>query len=110
MSRELDYFPPAGTICKWSTKALNYSPWYLNFWSHWPASIEAWVDLSKDGSYTWCVEVNNFYKSRFNFKGTAQDGLVACLEAEKICLEQKQKIWLPWMDDAVAAGWRSPGI
>lgn len=107
MSQELGYFPPQGTEHHWSNKALNCSPWYCLFWDHWPARISANVDLI-NGKYKWMVFVCNFKHERHELHGTSSDALSACKEAEKIAMQEKNKIWFPWMEEAVKAGWRPP--
>lgn len=109
MSRELDYFPPQGTKYEWCHKQLQHLPWGARIWEHWPASIVAHVS-KKDGVFIWWVDVYTFnYEQKF-FEGTAKEALAACLAAEKCADKEKEKIWLPWMDEAVAAGWRPPGV
>jgi len=108
MSRFLDYFPPKGTKYEWGAKALNYSPWVCRMWEHWPASIVARVSKTEDGVYQWRVEVCNFRHQRKTLEGTANDGLAACKAAEEVCEAEKALLWLPWMDEAVKAGWRPP--
>lgn len=108
MSQYLAYFPPQGTKYKWHPKALNYSPWSCRMWEHWPASIIARVEKSETGVFLWSVEVRNFSHDRRLLRGKAADGLSACLEAERACETEKGLLWLPWIEQAVAAGWRPP--
>lgn len=109
MSRELDYFPPQGTKYKWWNKPLQHLPWGASIWEHWPADIVAHVS-KKNGVFIWWVDVCTFNFERKCFKGTAKKALTACLAAEKRADKEKAKIWMPWMNDAVAAGWRPPCV
>lgn len=108
MSRGQNYSPPGGTKHKWHPKGLQYSPWVCPVWSHWPADIVCRVDLTDAGMFTWHVIVIDFHHKRYHFKGQNNDPLQACLEAEKVAEAQKSLLWLPWMEVAVAAGWRPP--
>lgn len=109
MSDRQEYSPPEGTKYKWGTKALNYSPWVCRFFSYWPACIVARVEL-KGNKFLWVVETTGFkFESTYN-SGSNRNALQACLDAESFCEEEKARIWLPWMDIAVAAGWRPPCI
>jgi len=107
MSYDLDYFPPQGTKFTWHHKALKTSPWVLNMWDHWPASIVAKVDKA-EGFFRWLVEVRTFNHGREVLKGVAKDALSACKAAERCCEREKKKLWLPWMETATKAGWRPP--
>lgn len=105
MSQGQKYFPPSGTKHRWMSKTLNYSPWTLSFWSHWPAAVSAYVD-KKNGMYVWSVQIIDFDHKRHVVAGAAKTDLEACLAAEAECERQKSLLWKPWMVEAVAAGWR----
>lgn len=108
MSQGQEYFPPGGTKYKWWPKPLNHSPWGMRMWDYWPASIKASVNKEEDGTFHWRVEVTDFRHRRTHLTGKESEALSACLAAEKACEEQKALLWLPWMEEAVAAGWRPP--
>jgi len=105
----LDYFPPNGTKYPWHPKRLNTSPWVCLFWACWPAEVQAYVDRKEDGQFIWWVTVCAFDFSRQTYEGTASGALAACQEAEKCAEEQKGLLFQPWMEQALAAGWRPPG-
>jgi hypothetical protein len=114
MSFELDYFPPNGTKWKWSSKALNYSPWLCNLARQkepglnlWPLDVMLIVDLVKD-RWVWQVEVIDFQHQRAIIKGAENDPLKACFAAE-IAGEGVLADLLPdWVRAALANKWRPP--
>lgn len=109
MSLTQNYFPPNGTKYKWNSKALNYSPWTCHVWELWPASISASVDKIESG-FKWRVDVwgwhNKDRSEHTKFEGIAESALAACLAAERCAEKQKSKLWKPWMEEAIKAGWR----
>lgn len=110
MSRIQAYHPPQGTNHKWHAKTLNHAPWLCLFWDYWPATITATVDHDDDGTFLCSVSVVDFDGNRKITTGKHEGALQACLATEKFCQKEKDRIWLPWMETAIAAGWRPPII
>lgn len=111
MSFELDYFPPKGTVYRWTPKALNYSPWFCDLGGIkglvWPASVFLRVDLV-DGDYKWMVEVCNWRSERTLAYGFERSPLEACLEAERRGVEAVVDLTPAWVRTALENGWRPP--
>ena len=114
MSRELAYFAPNGTKYKWGSKALTYSDWVCDLSAQkepklflFPMRILLRVDKI-NARWQWSVAVTDFSYQRYEVKGSKNDPLQACLEAEKVGEEQMESLLPAWTRTALENGWRPP--
>lgn len=122
MSREQNFFPPAGSKWKWEPKALNYSPWFCClsdqvFRKENPdsrflpgrMSINLTVDLI-EGEYKWVVSVFRWkpQSEPERISGKCKTALEAVLEAERVGEAIYQELMPDWVRTALTHGWRAP--